>query len=401
MSYVWDFGDGTITSGNDTSSQHVYNFFGDFVPKLILTDASGCVIPVTGQDTIRIQGANTKFGLDKKLLCDSGTIKFIDSTTFNNPIITYNWSFGDGTTSTLPSPSHYYNQPGIYPVSLDVLTQNSCVDTFRLNVPVKVVQSPDVRIEGDSIICVGEGMNHLGEFNRPDSSLVRWAWNFPNGKIADVRLPQRQVYTVAGNFVVQTIAINSSGCPDTARKNIKVNPLPTVTLPSVMTTRTGTPIQIPATYFGGVVGYNWTHGESLNCADCPEPVASPKFDTKYKVDFVDRNGCRNTGEVQIIVFCNNDNVFVPNTFSPNGDGSNDVFYVRGKGLNRVKSLRIFNRWGQLVFDRMNFAVNDVSAGWNGTYNGAKPVADVYVYQLEIWCDNSTVVKFDGNVALIQ
>ncbi|MDB5206583.1 MAG: hypothetical protein JWR72_1658 [Flavisolibacter sp.] len=401
MSYVWDFGDGTITSGNDTSSQHVYNFFGDFVPKLILTDASGCVIPVTGQDTIRIQGANTKFGLDKKLLCDSGTIKFIDSTTFNNPIITYNWSFGDGTTSTLPSPSHYYNQPGIYPVSLDVLTQNSCVDTFRLNVPVKVVQSPDVRIEGDSIICVGEGMNHLGEFNRPDSSLVRWAWNFPNGKIADVRLPQRQVYTVAGNFVVQTIAINSSGCPDTARKNIKVNPLPTVTLPSVMTTRTGTPIQIPATYFGGVVGYNWTHGESLNCADCPEPVASPKFDTKYKVDFVDRNGCRNTGEVQIIVFCNNDNVFVPNTFSPNGDGSNDVFYVRGKGLNRVKSLRIFNRWGQLVFDRMNFAVNDASAGWNGTYNGAKPVADVYVYQLEIWCDNSTVVKFDGNVALIQ
>jgi gliding motility-associated-like protein len=70
-------------------------------------------------------------------------------------------------------------------------------------------------------------------------------------------------------------------------------------------------------------------------------------------------------------------------------------------LARVKSLRIFNRWGQLVFDRMNFAVNDASAGWNGIYNGAKPVADVYVYQLEIWCDNSTVVKFDGNVALIQ
>ena len=401
MSYVWDFGDGTITSGNDTASQHVYNFFGDFVPKLILTDASGCVIPVTGPDTIRIQGATTKFGLDKKLLCDSGTIHFIDSTTFNNPIINYSWNFGDGTVSSLPSPSHYYRAPGIYPVSLNVLTQNNCVDTFRLSVPVKVVQSPDVRIEGDSVICVGDGMNHLGEFNRPDSSLVRWAWNFPNGKTADVKLPQRQLYTVAGNFTVQTIAINSSGCPDTARKAIKVNPIPTVTLPSVITTRTGTPVQIPATYLGGVIGYSWTNFESLNCTTCPEPIASPKFNTKYEVAFVDSNGCRNKGEVQVIVFCNNDNVFVPNTFSPNGDGSNDVFYVRGKGLNRVKSLRIFNRWGQVVFERMNFAVNDASAGWNGTYNNSKPVPDVYVYQMEVWCDNSTVVSFDGNVALIQ
>jgi gliding motility-associated-like protein len=401
MSYIWDFGDGTIISSNDTTSQHVYNSFGDFVPKLILTDASGCVIPVTGPDTIRIQGATTKFGLDKKLLCDSGMIQFTDSTTFNNPISTYTWDFGDGTTSTLPSPSHYYSQPGIYPVSLNVLTQNNCVDTFRLSVPVKVVQSPDVRIEGDSVICIGEGMNHLGEFNRVDTSVVRWAWQFPNGKIADVKLPQQQIYMVAGNFVVQTIATNSSGCPDTATKNIRVNPIPTVTLPSVLTTRTGTPIQIPADYFGGVVSYNWTHPESLNCADCPEPIASPKFNTKYEVEFIDNNGCRNKGEVQVIVFCNNDNVFVPNTFSPNGDGSNDAFYVRGKGLNRVKSLRIFNRWGQIVFERTNFAVNDASAGWDGRYKGAKPVPDVYVYQMEIWCDNSTVVSFDGNVALIQ
>lgn len=401
MNYVWDFGDGTIINSQDTSSQHVYNFFGDFVPKLILTDGSGCVIPVTGPDTIRIKGATTKFGLDKKMLCDSGMIHFTDSTIFNNPIIKYTWDFGDGTSSNQSSPSHYYSRPGIYPVSLDVLTQNSCVDTFRLSVPVKVVQSPDVRITGDSVICIGEGMTHIGEFERADTSAVRWAWRFPNGKTADVQLPQRQIYTQAGNFVVETIATNTSGCWDVAKKNIKVNPLPWVTLPSVLTTRTGTSVQIPATYFGGVVSYNWTNPESLNCTTCPEPVSSPKFNTTYRVNFVDSNGCKNKGDVQVIVFCNNDNVFVPNTFSPNSDGSNDVFYVRGKGLNRVKSLRIFNRWGQVVFERINFGVNDASAGWDGTFKGAKPVPDVYVYQLEIWCDNSTVIKFDGNVALIQ
>jgi len=401
MKYVWDFGDGTIVNSQDTASQHVYNFFGDFIPKLILMDESGCVIPVTGPDTIRIKGATAKFGVDKKLLCDSGMVNFLDSTTFNNPILSYAWDFGDGTTSTQSTATHYYSQPGIYPVSLNVLTQNSCVDTFRLSVPVKVVASPDIRMDGDSVICVGEGLIHLGEFNKIDSSVVRWSWSFPNGKTSDLQHPPTQIYDEAGRFVVHALARNSSGCIDEVRKNILVNPLPKVTLPSTLTTRTGTPIQIPATYFGGVVSYNWNNPESLNCTDCPEPVASPKSDTRYKVSFVDTNGCRNYGTVQVVVFCNNDNVFVPNTFSPNGDGSNDIFYVRGRGLNRVKSMRVFNRWGQVVFERMNFAVNDASAGWNGMYNGAKPVPDVYIYQMEVWCDNSTIVKFEGNVALIQ
>ncbi len=401
MHYVWDFGDGNIISSQDTASQHVYNSFGDFVPKLILSDASGCVIPVTGPDTIRIKGATLKFGVDNRMLCDSGWVRFLDSTTFNNPIVAYNWDFGDGTTSSVREQAHYYSRPGIYPLTVNVLTQSLCVDTFRLRIPVKVVASPDVRIDGDSVICVGENMVHLGRFNRPDTSLVQWAWNFPNGTTSAVQTPQKQVYKEAGRFMVQTIATNGDGCKDTAIKKILVNPLPWVQLPSVLTTRTGTPVTLPAEYFGGVVSYNWSHVESLDCGTCPKPVASPKFNTKYTVDFVDRNGCKNKGEIQVIVFCNNDNVFVPNTFSPNGDGSNDVFYVRGKGLNRVKMLRVFNRWGQVVFEKQNFAVNDASAGWNGTFNGAKQMADVYIYQMEIWCDNSTVVSFEGNVALIQ
>ena len=94
-------------------------------------------------------------------------------------------------------------------------------------------------------------------------------------------------------------------------------------------------------------------------------------------------------------------MFVPNTFSPNGDGSNDVFYVRGKGLDRVKSIRIFNRWGEVVFEQQQFPVNDPAYGWNGKYKGNKPVADVYVYQVEVFCDNSQIIRFEGNVALIQ
>jgi gliding motility-associated-like protein len=147
--------------------------------------------------------------------------------------------------------------------------------------------------------------------------------------------------------------------------------------------------------------YLWSLPDNLSCTTCPQPIASPKMDTKYTVAFVDNNGCRNVGQVQVIVLCKNENVFIPNTFSPNGDGSNDIFYVRGRGLSRVKTMRIFNRWGQVVFERLNFNVNDASVGWDGTFKGAKAIPDVYVYQVEIFCDNNQVVKYDGNVALIQ
>jgi gliding motility-associated-like protein len=401
MDFIWDFGDGTILSSRDTARQHVYNYFGDFVPKIIMKNSGGCVVAITGQDTIRIKGATAKYGINNRLFCDSGTVHFTDSTTFNNPITGYNWNFGDGTTSTTPSPSHLYTKPGLYNVSLSVQTENRCVDTFRLQYPIKVVASPAIRIAGDSVICAGGGIVHRGLFERSDTSAVQWAWSFPNGNQSAIQSPPKQVYETAGRFRVQTVAVNSSGCHDTAWQNIVVNPVPSVTLPSVITTMVGTPVTIPAIYSNDIRNYQWTVPEGLSCTDCPQPVASPKFNTNYSVLFTDNNGCRNRGTVQVIVLCNNDNVFLPNTFSPNGDGSNDVFFVRGKGLSRVKMLRIFNRWGQIVFERANFNVNDASAGWDGTFKGAKAAPDVYVYQAEIFCDNSQVVKFEGNVALIQ
>lgn len=401
MTFTWDFGDGVLITNTDTTMNHIYNFFGNFVPKVIMTDPSGCIIPVSGLDTIRIKGATAKFGVDKKLFCDSGLVNFIDSTTYNDSLSSYHWDFGDGNTSSLHAPSHYYSSPGLYTVSLNVQTQNTCVDTFRLNNLIKVVQSPLVSIGGDSVVCIYDTIQHLGVFDRADTSVVRWAWRFPNGNLSDLQNPLPQRYNSTGNFIVNTIVTNSSGCADTASKNILVNPLPTVTLPSSITMQAGFPVTIPATYSPNVASYNWIPGATLSCTDCPQPTASPKFNTTYNVSFIDSNGCRNNGQVQIIVICKNANVFVPNTFSPNADGSNDVFYVRGKGLDRVKSLRIFNRWGEIVFEQSNVPVNDPGVGWNGRYKGNKPVADVYVYQVEVFCENSQIIRFEGNVALIQ
>jgi gliding motility-associated-like protein len=105
--------------------------------------------------------------------------------------------------------------------------------------------------------------------------------------------------------------------------------------------------------------------------------------------------------VTVFVVCVEGNLFLPNTFSPNGDGANDVFYPRGKGIYGVKSFRVFNRWGEVVFEQQNIQVNDMSKGWNGIFRGKLASQDVYVYTIDVVCENNQVFSFKGNVALIR
>lgn len=401
VTYLWDFGDGYTETTTIPSSSHVFTLFGDFVPRVIMEDPSGCLIPVLGMDTIHITGSNAKFGMDTRLLCDSGYISFIDSTTFNDPITNWTWNFGDGQTSSVQNPVHYYSSTGFYTVSLGIQTQSGCSSSFTLTDTIKVVQSPLIGITGDSVACIYSGMDQQGVFLRTDTSAVTWNWIFPNGNTSTLNDPPGQFYDVAGNFIITAIATNSSGCRDTATKNIVVNPLPVSDMPGTITILSGESITIPATYSPNTATWLWGPNTGLSCTNCPQPVATPRFSTTYKVSFVDSNGCRNTDTISLVVVCRDGNIFIPNTFSPNGDGSNDKFYPRGKGIDRMQVLRIFNRWGEVVYEKINFPVNDASYGWDGTFKGKPPQPDVYIFQAEVYCSNGELIKFAGNVSLIQ
>jgi gliding motility-associated-like protein len=140
---------------------------------------------------------------------------------------------------------------------------------------------------------------------------------------------------------------------------------------------------------------------NLDCNDCPAPVATPKSNTTYTVNATDAFGCIASGDITVMVTCNNNNFFIPNTFSPNKDGVNDFFYPRGTGLVTIQSLKIFNRWGEPVFEKKNFSPNNATAGWDGNFKGKPAVPDVYIYSIEIICENSQMIPFRGNVMLLR
>lgn len=554
ISFIWDFNDGTTTPTPDSVISHTYTNPGVYLPKMILVDAGGCQVPITGLDTIRVNGVNANFGMNGFNLCDSGYINFSDSSVSNDVIVGYNWLFGDGAQSTQRNPTHYYNTTGLYYPQLIVTTQSGCRDTVIQPAPVKITASPQAVIQQSPNGCAPVTISFTPALAIPDTSAMQWQWNFGNGNTGTGSAPAPQVYSNPAVYTIQLLAINSSGCRDTVTQTVEAFRIPVVGAGPDTLICQSRGIGLSAT---GADSYAWSPGNGLSCLNCTNPTATPDSvtdyivrgttnqgcsatdtvkvrviypfnmnasrgdtlckgeslqlfangadryrwspaaglsnpaianprarpdqTTTYQVIGTDQRGCfsdtalipirvypiptvnagddktinigqsidlvpvlspdvtgvlwsptsgifrtnypaitvkprettqymvevRNDGgctardQVTVFVICTGANVFIPNTFSPNGDGANDVFYPRGTGLFSIKTLRIFNRWGEVVFEKNNFNPNDAASGWNGTYKGVRLTPDVYVYTADILCDNSTVLTLKGNVALIQ
>ena len=397
--FYFYFGDGVIDSSGATTLSHFYSRPSlNYSQVAIYDTVSGCAIAVYGNPRIDILGAVTLFGMDKDKFCDNGLVTFTNYTTKNEPIISTVWDFGDGTTSGIDNPTHNYTQPGTYIVHLTVTTQSNCSKTYEDT--VFVYRTPLPSITGKDTLCLGLPETYSAAIAVPDS-ITTWRWDYLSGQTSSSQNIS-VTYNTTGNQSIQLIATNKIGCSDTTTKTVYVAPAPTaIPVQDPITIIAGASTNLLMNYTGNIASYSWEPNYRLSCTDCAVPVANPQFTSTYNVAIIDRYGCQNTGEITVAVVCNNFNYFVPNTFSPNGDGQNEVFYPRGTGLFRIKSMTVFNRWGQVVFEKKDMVPNDPAAGWNGSFKGQKASADVYIYMMEILCENNVLIPVKGNVTLLR
>src|SRR4029079_2317967 len=157
-----DFNDGETIAVGDSGVSHTYTTMGEYLPKMILRDPQGCQVPIVGKDTIRIYGVNARIGRSSIVVCDSGFVRFRDSSISNDRINNYLWSFGDGSSSQEQYPSHWYNHTGDYPISLIVTTEHHCKDTANDEAPMRISTTPHPRIVGDTASCVPAFMHFHG-----------------------------------------------------------------------------------------------------------------------------------------------------------------------------------------------------------------------------------------------
>lgn len=198
------------------------------------------------------------------------------------------------------------------------------------------------------------------------------------------------------------VAKDTNNCfSDTAQIFILVANNPKVEISdSDITISNGSRQTIHAEYSPDVVKWHWDPPTNLTCTDCPEPQTYTDQIVNYQVTAFNQFGCSATDYVTVKRLCSNETVFIPNTFSPNGDNHNDYFYPRGTGLYKVKSMRVFNRWGQNVFEKTNFLANDSFSGWDGRWNSKKQPSGVYLYIIEIICNNGTTFTYKGDISLL-
>lgn len=192
---------------------------------------------------------------------------------------------------------------------------------------------------------------------------------------------------MAGNFAV--VVSDAWGCSDTASIAVALYPPATVSAGYTTTLEYGESVRLIA---HGTGTFIWSPDSSLSCGSCADPLAAPVTTTTYVVQATDTNGCKATDQVTVFF---RGTLFVPNTFTPNGDGVNDRFFALMREVADFR-LIVFNRWGREIFttDRQDGA-------WDGTFQGVESPIDTYVWRVDLRELNGARRTVFGHVNLLR
>jgi gliding motility-associated-like protein len=283
--------------------------------------------------------------------------------------------------------------PAAYVVTV-TSTESGCIDKDTVN--IAVFQPIEVTVSPDQTICEGEKVNLQAA-----GAAVTYAWSPALGlNRANVANPVAAPKTTT---TYQVVGFDGHQCfTDTGFIKVLVNPKPRVNVGPDVSMATGSTYSFnPSTQYGPIVSWQWAPVDDLSCTTCSTPVVAIKKNMTYRATVTNEFGCVGIDSMNIKTFCEQTQVFIPNAFTPDGDGVNDVLLVRGKGISRVRSFRVFSRWGELVFEKTNFQPNDPAFGWDGRIRGATGPSEVYVFIADVICENDLINTYKGNVTLLK
>ncbi len=294
-----------------------------------------------------------------------------------------------GTSSTMVTPDE--NGTTYYVEAFD---QYGCsaIDEVIISSSAVDIEAGDFQqiCNGNSVILEVSNLNPNQELTyqwSPSSSILSGA----NTASPEVAPATTTTYTVT--------ATNSFGCTATAESIVSVSTVaPTLSvLAAPDTIYPGETVQLVATSDPDYI-YEWTPADWLSATDIFDPQATPPETITYDLLIRDEFGCINTDSVTIYVrrfVCDDPYIFVPNAFTPNDDGRNDILYVRANAVTDVYFV-VYSRWGEQMFETQSLDV-----GWDGTFKGKKLSPDVYGYYLKVRCLNNEEYIKKGNVTLIR
>jgi len=242
----------------------------------------------------------------------------------------------------------------------------------------------------DASYCIGDSAHLLASGN-----VNNYQWS-PNTNLSDDSIANP---LVTSNISQQYQVIGHSFCgSDTAYANVDVNGYPTMQLDSSAQGIIGTTIQLNSNSNLSNI-FAWSPSDELSCVDCPNPSWIISGDATFYVTVTNSFGCSILDSITINSSseCLPDLVFVPNAFTPDLDGHNDILYLRSGIIQKIKTFQIYSRWGQLLFE-----TTDMLEGWDGSFQGKALAPDVFGYFVIFQCPTTgeEILK-KGNVTILR
>ena len=419
---TWSFSDGTANV-TTTDAIHIFAdnlntpiYTGTITVTLIYNEYNNPACSDTVSQTIPFDhhiDAQITAIKDDTSICLFNTMYFFGNST-NNYVPTYTWSFGDGSQTVIGTP----NAPGsLYTGADSTHYQYLSADDFTVKLTVsdtigcKWADSAHVHVVSvsvrtfthDTSVCLADSMMMRALVTiQPKNKIIDFTGDWaPTNNIGNNTFTGTGDGIFSTNFFgigeyTYTVTANSTYPYCSASDNEVIHSYPPITLTNLTANQTipwGSSIQLNA---DGAVYYTWapTNG-SLDNPNINNPVAVP-FDsvTTYTVYGMSIYGCLDSAHITISL--GNMTEFVPSAFTPNGDGLNDVFRITNMSFQRLVDFRIFNRWGQQVFQTANR-----EKGWDGTWNGVPQDMGVYTYHIVIGLVDGTTKSYQGTVTLIR
>ncbi len=377
----WFFSNG-VTVENDTAI-HVFDTVGMVYPVLLLTvdDAQTC--DKYFMDSIYINELIAQIDTENAefIGCQPLNVFFRSKST---NATSWKWDFGTGETSEVENDYYLYADPGSFNAALIVNDDFGCADTT--GVMVTVHPQPTLKSSSDTLICLGD----TAFLSVSGAQLYNW---YPNYNL-DNNLSAMPRAFPAITTPYQVEAVDSNNCFNYARVIVEVQQQPIVNIADT-TVIIGEPVVLDATS-DEISTYSWSSQYNIPCSDCSSILVKPTERTVLNLNYSDTSNCFVLSKEIIIDIIEAYTVDVPSALTPNGDGVNDVAYVRGWGIKKLVDFKIFNRFGELVFTS-----SDISQGWDGTNGENSQNIETYTYQVKVETYDNHILTKTGTIKLLK
>ncbi|MGB1205147.1 MAG: gliding motility-associated C-terminal domain-containing protein [Chitinophagales bacterium] len=281
---------------------------------------------------------------------------------------------------------------GVYQAVAVLISDNTCSSDTTIAILESLENILSLELGDDITACESDDII----LNAEISANANITWTTASGGLSNPNTATTNFTpSSTGEFMIYAIAEND--CATSVSDSLLITVLPNIVLDisaSSVLIEAGQEVQLTAS---GATEYIWQDDSSLSCTDCPNPVATPSQTTTYYVNTIDVNSCVTSANITIVVQESKETkLLVPNAFSPNSDGENDIFKAVYRGNLESFSFAIYNRWGKEMF-----VTDDFNEGWDGTYKGVEQEIGVYVYMIQYQFVGETADIKSGNVTLVR